>query len=147
MRDLIDENMSSSRLAVRLRTAGHDVELATDVGLVSVSDARVLAWAVIEETSRFCSSFEKKPSCWISGNAAAARSSRSRATPMLVGCAARMASSASMPSAGEIGSSALNVSARATPMSAHWPQLIVVAGSHDARSQSTRPSSQALAAA
>jgi len=45
VRVLIDENMSS-RLAVRLRTAGHDTVLATDVGLVSVSDARVLAWAV-----------------------------------------------------------------------------------------------------
>ena len=66
---------------------------------------------------------------------------------MLVGWLARMASSASLPSAGEIGSSALKVSERATPMSDHWPQLIVVAGNPDARRQSTRPSSQALAAA
>jgi hypothetical protein len=58
-----------------------------------------------------------------------------------------MASSASMPSAGEIGSSALKVSERATPMSDHWPQLIVMAGSPAARRQSTSPSSQALAAA
>ncbi len=48
MRVLIDENMSSRRLAVRLQSAGHDVVLATDVGLVSVSDARVLAWAAAQ---------------------------------------------------------------------------------------------------
>ncbi|MGO9915304.1 MAG: DUF5615 family PIN-like protein [Isosphaeraceae bacterium] len=48
MRVLVDENMSSSRLARRLQTAGHDIVLATDVGLVSVRDARVLAWAVIQ---------------------------------------------------------------------------------------------------
>src|ERR1700742_5121983 len=66
---------------------------------------------------------------------------------MFVGWLARMASGASMPSAGEMGSSALNVKLRATPMSDHWPQLIVVAGKPDARRQSTRPSSQALAAA
>lgn len=45
MRVLADENMSSRRLAARLGVAGHDVVLATDVGLVAVSDARVLAWA------------------------------------------------------------------------------------------------------
>ena len=45
MRVLIDENMSSRRLAARLQAAGHDVVLATDVGLVMVSDARVMAWA------------------------------------------------------------------------------------------------------
>ncbi len=49
MRILVDENMSSSRLAVRLRSAGHDVPLAMDAGLVSVNDARVLAWAVAED--------------------------------------------------------------------------------------------------
>jgi predicted nuclease of predicted toxin-antitoxin system len=49
VRVLIDENMSSSRLAVRLQTAGHDVVLATDVGLTSISDARVLAWAVAQD--------------------------------------------------------------------------------------------------
>ena len=38
--------MSSGRLALRLRTAGHDVVLATNVGLTSVSDARVMVWAV-----------------------------------------------------------------------------------------------------
>ena len=41
---------------------------------------------------------------------------------------ASTASSASMPSAGAMGSRALKVSERATPMSDHWPQLIVVAG-------------------
>jgi predicted nuclease of predicted toxin-antitoxin system len=46
VRVLADENMSSQRLAARLRGAGHDVVLATEVGLVSVSDARVLTWAV-----------------------------------------------------------------------------------------------------
>jgi predicted nuclease of predicted toxin-antitoxin system len=45
---LIDENMSSRRLAIQLQTAGHDVVLATDVALVSVLDARVLAWAVTQ---------------------------------------------------------------------------------------------------
>jgi predicted nuclease of predicted toxin-antitoxin system len=38
--------MSSGRLALRMRAAGHDVVLATDVGLTSVSDARVMVWAV-----------------------------------------------------------------------------------------------------
>jgi Domain of unknown function (DUF5615) len=41
VRILVDENMSSSRLPVRLRSASHDVLLATDVGLGSVNDARV----------------------------------------------------------------------------------------------------------
>lgn len=46
MKVLIDENMSSRRLAIWLQSAGHDVLLATDAGLVSVNDARVLALAV-----------------------------------------------------------------------------------------------------
>lgn len=46
MRLLVDENMSSRRLSGRLQAAGHDVVLASDVGLVSVADARVFAWAV-----------------------------------------------------------------------------------------------------
>jgi predicted nuclease of predicted toxin-antitoxin system len=46
MRILIDENMSSQRLAARLQAAGHDVVLAGDMGLMTVSDARVLAAAV-----------------------------------------------------------------------------------------------------
>ena len=49
MRVLVDENMSSHRLAARLQSAGHDAVLATDVGLVSVADARVLAWAVAQD--------------------------------------------------------------------------------------------------
>ena len=49
VRVLIDENRSSRRLAVRLQTAGHDVVLATDVGLASVNDARVLARAVARD--------------------------------------------------------------------------------------------------
>jgi predicted nuclease of predicted toxin-antitoxin system len=46
VRILIDENMINRRLSARLQAAGHDVVLADDVGLLSVSDARVLTWAV-----------------------------------------------------------------------------------------------------
>ena len=46
MRILIDENLSSRRLASRLQAAGHDVVLAGDVGLLGVTDARVLGWAI-----------------------------------------------------------------------------------------------------
>jgi predicted nuclease of predicted toxin-antitoxin system len=46
MRILIDENMINRRLTTRLQAAGHDVVLADDAGLLSVSDARVLAWAI-----------------------------------------------------------------------------------------------------
>jgi predicted nuclease of predicted toxin-antitoxin system len=49
VRVLVDENLSSPRLATRLRSAGHDVVLAVDVGLMSISDARVLAWAVSQD--------------------------------------------------------------------------------------------------
>jgi predicted nuclease of predicted toxin-antitoxin system len=49
VRLLVDENMSSRRLAALLQAAGHDVVLATNVGLVSVNDARVFAWAVAEQ--------------------------------------------------------------------------------------------------
>ena len=52
-----------------------------------------------------------------------------------------------MPSAGAMGSRALKVSERATPMSDHWPQLIVVAGRPDARRHATKASSHALAQA
>jgi hypothetical protein len=38
--------MSSTRLAMRLQASGRDLVLATDIGLVSVNDARVLTWAV-----------------------------------------------------------------------------------------------------
>ena len=46
MRFLIDENMSSPVLASRLRVQGHDPVLASDVGLLSVTDARVLIYAI-----------------------------------------------------------------------------------------------------
>jgi predicted nuclease of predicted toxin-antitoxin system len=49
VRVLIDENLSSRRLASRLQSAGHDFVLATDVGLISVADSRVLAWAVAQD--------------------------------------------------------------------------------------------------
>ncbi len=46
MRILLDENMTSRRLAARLQAAGHIAVLASDVGLTSLADARVLAWSV-----------------------------------------------------------------------------------------------------
>ena len=46
MRFLIDENLSSPRLASRLRAQGHDPILAGDVGLLSAADPRVLIWAI-----------------------------------------------------------------------------------------------------
>ena len=48
MRFLLDENMSDRRLAARLRAQGHDPVLATDVGLLSVTDARVFIWAIVQ---------------------------------------------------------------------------------------------------
>ena len=45
MRLLIDENMSDPRLASRLQAQGHHPVLASDVGLLSATDARVLIWA------------------------------------------------------------------------------------------------------
>jgi predicted nuclease of predicted toxin-antitoxin system len=48
MKFLIDENMSSPRLASRLRAQGHDPVLARDVGLLSVSDARVLIFSIAQ---------------------------------------------------------------------------------------------------
>jgi predicted nuclease of predicted toxin-antitoxin system len=48
MRILVDEDMSSRRLAPRLRGAGHDIVLAEEVGLLSHTDPRVLAWAIGE---------------------------------------------------------------------------------------------------
>lgn len=48
MRLLLDENMSDRRLASRLQAQGHDPILATDVGLLSASDPRVLAWAITQ---------------------------------------------------------------------------------------------------
>ena len=46
MRVLLDENMSDPRLAARLRAQGHDPILAPDVGLMSVSDPRVLIFSI-----------------------------------------------------------------------------------------------------
>ncbi len=46
MRVLFDENMSDPRLAARLRAQGHDPILAPDVGLLSVSDPRVLIFSI-----------------------------------------------------------------------------------------------------
>jgi predicted nuclease of predicted toxin-antitoxin system len=46
MRLLIDENLSSPRLASRLRAQAHDPVLAADVGLLSTTDARVLTFAI-----------------------------------------------------------------------------------------------------
>ena len=40
MNILIDENMTSQRLATRLRAAGHDVVTGDDAGLISASDPR-----------------------------------------------------------------------------------------------------------
>jgi predicted nuclease of predicted toxin-antitoxin system len=48
MRFLIDENMSSPVLASRLRAQGHDPVLARDVGLMSVADARVLIYSIVQ---------------------------------------------------------------------------------------------------
>ena len=44
----IDENLSSPRLASRLRAQGHDPVLASDVGLLAVTDARVLIFAIAQ---------------------------------------------------------------------------------------------------
>jgi predicted nuclease of predicted toxin-antitoxin system len=48
MRLLLDENMSDRRLATRLRAQRHDPILATEAGLVSVTDARVFVWAITQ---------------------------------------------------------------------------------------------------
>jgi predicted nuclease of predicted toxin-antitoxin system len=48
MKLLLDENMSDRRLAARLRAQGHDPVLATEVGLLSATDARVLLWAIAQ---------------------------------------------------------------------------------------------------
>ena len=48
MKVLLDENMSDPRLAARLRARGHDPILAPDVGLLSVSDPRVLIFCIAE---------------------------------------------------------------------------------------------------
>jgi hypothetical protein len=46
VRLLLDVNYSDHRRAARLRSTGHDVVLAGDVGLLSALDPRVLAWAI-----------------------------------------------------------------------------------------------------
>jgi len=46
MRFPIDENLSSPRLASRLRAHGHNPILASDVGLISATDPRVLTYAI-----------------------------------------------------------------------------------------------------
>ena len=48
MRFLVDENMSSPVLASRLRAQGHDPVLASDVGLLSVTDPRVLIYSMTQ---------------------------------------------------------------------------------------------------
>src|SRR5438105_3391716 len=48
MRLLLDENVCDRRLAMRLQTQGHYPILAGDVGLLSVSDARILSWAIAQ---------------------------------------------------------------------------------------------------
>ncbi len=48
MRFLIDENMSSPVLASRLRAQGHDPVLAGDASLRSLTDARVLIFAIAQ---------------------------------------------------------------------------------------------------
>jgi predicted nuclease of predicted toxin-antitoxin system len=46
MRLLLDENLNDRRLVLRLRTQGHEPVLVSDVGLLSVSDARVFSCAI-----------------------------------------------------------------------------------------------------
>ena len=48
MRLLLDENMSDRRLAARLQAQGHDPVLATGVGLLSATDARVFIAAITQ---------------------------------------------------------------------------------------------------
>jgi predicted nuclease of predicted toxin-antitoxin system len=47
MRLLIDENMSNRRLASMLQAQGHEPVLAGDAGLLSATDAKVFAWAIV----------------------------------------------------------------------------------------------------
>ncbi len=48
MRLLLDENNSDRRLGARLRAQGHDPVLATGVGLLSATDARVFIAAITQ---------------------------------------------------------------------------------------------------
>jgi predicted nuclease of predicted toxin-antitoxin system len=58
MKVLLDENMSDPRLAARLRARGLDPVLASDVGLLSVSDPRVLIFAIAESIPVLTRDFE-----------------------------------------------------------------------------------------
>ncbi len=58
MKLLIDENMSNPRLASRLKAAGHDPVLAGDVGWISVTDARILIWAITNTLSVLTRDYE-----------------------------------------------------------------------------------------
>ena len=49
MRFFINENLSSPRLGSRLRAQGHDPVLASDVGLLSVTYAIVLIFAIAKD--------------------------------------------------------------------------------------------------
>src|SRR5208337_2327161 len=53
MRLLLDENISDRRLAARLRAQGHDPVLATGVGLLSATDARVFIAAITQALGGF----------------------------------------------------------------------------------------------
>ena len=59
MKFLIDENLSSPRLASRLRAQGHDPVLARDVGLLSVTDARVLIYSIAQALPVLDSGFRR----------------------------------------------------------------------------------------
>ena len=48
MRLLLDENMRDPVLATRLKAQGHDPILASDAGLLSATDPRVLIWAIAQ---------------------------------------------------------------------------------------------------
>ena len=49
MRFLIDENMSSTVLASRLRAQGHHPVMAGDVGLLSMTDPRVFIYSIVQD--------------------------------------------------------------------------------------------------
>jgi predicted nuclease of predicted toxin-antitoxin system len=48
MRFRVDENLSGPRLASRLRAQGHDPVLAGNVGLLSVTDARIMIYSITD---------------------------------------------------------------------------------------------------
>jgi hypothetical protein len=51
MKFLIDENMSSPVLASKFRAQGHEPVLAGNVGLLSVTDARLMIYSISDRTS------------------------------------------------------------------------------------------------